>query len=77
MTTAEVNQAMSLHQGSAPEHMKTYFLKILELNQSGKEFPVNLDEVWPLAYKRKEEAVRVLKSSFMEDDDYQGKAIAF
>jgi hypothetical protein len=71
MTTAEVSQAMSLHQGSAPELMKTYFLKVLELNQSGKEFPVNLDEIWPLAYKRKEEAVRVLKSSFMEDDDYQ------
>ena len=47
---------------------------IVKLNQSSEEFPVNLDDIWPIAYNRKEEAVRALTyegSGFMQDFDYQ------
>ena len=27
--------------------IKNYFRKILELSESGEEFPINLEEVWP------------------------------
>lgn len=36
-----------------------------------EEFPVNLDDVWPLAYNRKDHAVRDLSEKFMEGVDYQ------
>lgn len=48
-----------------------YFYKILNLTKSGQRFPVNLDEVWPLAYPRKDHAVRTLTSDFVEGVDYQ------
>lgn len=67
-TTASGSQ---LVKDSTPEQMKAYFSKVLELTKSGKEFPVNLDDVWPLAYRRKEEAVRVLKKDFVKDVDFQ------
>jgi hypothetical protein len=41
------------------------------LKQSGKEFSVDLEMVWPLAYERKEEAVRSLARDFIQDIDYQ------
>jgi len=56
---------------SAPEQIKCYFLKVFEFKYSGEEYPVNLDDVWPLAYGRKEEAVRTLKRDFIESVDYQ------
>ena len=45
--------------------LKQYFTKVLELAESGKEFPISLDDVWPLVYNRKEEAVRALKQGSM------------
>ena len=63
--------SLQLTKESAPELMKNYFSKILELKQGGKEFPINLDDVWPLAYSQKEKAVRALKSDFIENEDYQ------
>jgi hypothetical protein len=53
-----------------PREVETYFTKVFELTQAGDEFPVNLDEVWPLVYGRKDKAVRVLKSDFVETEDY-------
>lgn len=55
------------------EELKIYFQKVLELTNSGEEFPVNLEEVWPLVYSRKEEAVRGLinSESFIQGIDYQ------
>lgn len=50
--------------------IKDYFTKVLELSKSGEKFPVNLDEVWPLAFKRKDHAVRELTSKFIMDIDY-------
>ena len=51
--------------------LKNYFQKISDLRGSGKEFPVNLDDVWGLAYQRKDHAIRTLKSDFIENVDYQ------
>lgn len=50
--------------------IKNYFRKILELSESGEEFPINLEEVWPLAFSRKDSAVRELVSKFIEGVDY-------
>lgn len=70
MKHSKKESSVILQKDSAPEQVKTYFAKILELRQSGKDFPVNLNDVWPLAYGRKQEAVRVLKSDFVKNEDY-------
>jgi hypothetical protein len=59
-----------LSKSSANTEIKEYFSKVLELKQSGKEFPVNLNEVWMLVYPRKDHAVRELKSAFIESEDF-------
>lgn len=58
---------------SGESEIKAYFNAVLKLAESWEEFPVNLDEVWPLVYGRKEEAVRALTSckQFIEGIDYQ------
>ena len=54
-----------------PNQLKTYFEAISNLQRSGIQFPSNLEEVWPLVYSRKEDAVRVLVKDFIENVDYQ------
>ena len=47
---------------------------IVAMNESNEEFPINLDDIWPIAYNRRQEAVRALtdeNSGFMQDLDYQ------
>jgi hypothetical protein len=61
----------SLTKSSSEIEIKTYFQRVLELKQSGKEFPVNLELVWPVVYGRKSDAVEVLKKDFIEGVDYQ------
>jgi len=61
----------SLQKTSTNDDIKKYFQKVFELKSIGKEFPVNFDMVWQLVYARKEEAVRSLKDTFIEDIDYQ------
>lgn len=58
---------------STNSEIKDYFNAVLKLAKASEEFPVNLDEVWPLVYGRKEEAVRALTSDiqFMQGVDYQ------
>lgn len=58
---------------STDQEIKAYFEAVLRLAKDSEEFPVNLDEVWPLVFGRKEEAVRALKNDrlFVEDIDYQ------
>lgn len=56
---------------SSNEQLKQYFDGILSLYRSGNQFPVNLDEVWPLVYSRKSDAVEVLQKDFIQDVDYQ------
>lgn len=62
-----------LSKNSSNEEIKKYFNAVLKLSQSDDQFPVNLDEVWPLVYGRKEEAVRSLTTSdqFIQGIDYQ------
>lgn len=59
-------------QSTEPE-IKLYFEGVLKLSESDEEFPVNLDDVWPLVFGRKQEAVRALKNDkyFFEGIDYQ------
>lgn len=53
--------------------IRLYFEKVLELVKSGEDFPVNLDDVWPLIYSDKGKAVRVLTgdNGFIKDIDYK------
>lgn len=60
-----------LTKNSTNTEIKAYFSKILQLLQLNDEFPVNLNEVWPLVYPRKDHAVRELKENFIENIDYQ------
>lgn len=58
---------------SSDQEIKAYFEAVLRLSKDSKEFPVNLDDVWPLVYSAKEKAVRALKSNdlFLQNVDYQ------
>ena len=60
-----------LTKNSNENEIKAYFNAVLRLTESREEFPVNLDEVWPLVYPRKDHAVRGLKENFIEGIDYQ------
>lgn len=64
---------LQLTKQSTAQDIKAYFEEVLKLSKDSKEFPVNLDEVWPLVFGRKEEAVRALKNDrlFVENIDYQ------
>ena len=52
--------------------IKSYFEGVHELLKSkGSEtFCVNLDEVWPLAFERKDSAVKALLRGYFEGVDY-------
>lgn len=64
---------LQLTKQSTDQEIKAYFEEVLRLSRDSEEFPVNLDEVWPLVYSAKEKAVRALKSNdlFMQNVDYQ------
>lgn len=53
--------------------IRNYFQYIFVLSKSGEEFPVNLEDVFYLAYSRKDHAIDALKNDevFMQDVDYQ------
>ncbi len=52
------------------EQIRLYFEQVLNLQNSGEAYPVKLDDVWPLVYSFKKDAVDVLKSEFYSDIDY-------
>ncbi|GAB3688543.1 hypothetical protein GCM10027592_03620 [Spirosoma flavus] len=56
---------------SNPSSIRQYFQKILELTQSGEQYPVAMSDVWPLAFERKDEFVRVLKKYGHQGVHYQ------
>lgn len=56
---------------SSLEQVKSYFIAVLNLSQSSKEFPVDFDEVWRLVYMAKNKAVEELKDKFLQDVDFQ------
>ena len=55
-----------LSKESSESEIKRYFNVVLELSKSDNEFPVNLDEVWPLVYERRDSAVKALIRDFIE-----------
>lgn len=56
---------------SSENDIRRYFEGVLQLSKSSEEFPVNLDEVWPLVYGTKGNAIVALKKSFVKDIDYK------
>lgn len=54
--------------------IKSYFQGILKLTRENKEFPVDLDDVWMLAYAEKGVAVKALKNNFIENIDFITKS---
>lgn len=64
---------LQLTKQSTDQEIKAYFEEVLRLTRDSEDFPVNLDNVWPLVFGRKEEAVRALKNDrlFVENIDYQ------
>lgn len=52
------------------EQVRSYFEQVLNLRNSGKPFPVDLDDVWPLVYSRKDNAVKVLTDKFIQDKEF-------
>lgn len=72
-TASNVNNSSVKANGGAvktPNQLKRYFEKIVELHNSGIEYPINLDEVWNLAYSRRDNAIRALGSDFIEKEDF-------
>lgn len=63
---------LQLTKQSTDQEIKAYFEEVLKLSKDSEEFPVNLDDVWPLVYSRKDKAVRALKEGelFIEGIDY-------
>ena len=60
---------------SGESDLRSYFEGVLQLSKSNEEYPVNLDEVWPLVYVRKDVAVGALKKTFVEGIDYIVKPV--
>ena len=60
-----------LSKESSNNELKCYFEAVLKLSQSDNQFPINLNDVWMLAYPRKDHAVRSLKENFIDDIDFQ------
>lgn len=61
---------LQLSKSSTEEQLKQYFMGIVELNKSSEEFPINLDDIWPIGYTRRDNAIRDLKNGFYEGEDY-------
>ena len=59
-----------LSKESTNDEVREYFKSIFNLSKSANKFPVNLDEVWPLVYNRRDYAVDALKKDFIEGLDY-------
>ena len=55
---------------STNSEIKSYFHAVLKLAKASEEFPVNLDEVWPLVYSQKGKAMEALRSNFIEGVDF-------
>lgn len=64
-------QQIVLTNQSSKEQLKSYFKVILRLSKSGDKFPVDLDDVWTLAYNRKDGAIKALRTeNFYEGSDF-------
>lgn len=70
LNLCDMNTNVILSKDSSPSDIERYFRGVLALDQQDKVFSVNLDDVWQLAYTRKDAAVRALKANFIENVDY-------
>lgn len=61
----------ALNKQSNTQEIRMYFERVLQLTKLDEEFPINLNEVWPLVYSEKGKAVRALKENFIEHIDFQ------
>lgn len=59
-----------LSKESSDNELKCYFEAVLKLSESDNQFPINLNDVWMLAYAEKCVAVRALKKNFIEGIDF-------
>lgn len=60
-----------LSRQTGAEELRQYFETVQTLQKSGKHQPIDLDDVWPLAYSKKDNAMRVLRrDAFIEGDDF-------
>ena len=48
-----MKNSIALNQNSSKEALTSYFKKVFQLQNSGEAYPVDLDDVWMLAYARK------------------------
>jgi hypothetical protein len=76
MSKVNYSQAATLNQqlskSATSEEVRNYFLTVFALKQNtSADFPINLDDVWPLAYSQKKDAMRILQREFMEGEEYQ------
>lgn len=71
LATSTHETGITLSKESSEDEIKHYFKAILELSKLDGRFPVNLDEVWPLVYSRKSDAVEALQRNFVENEDFQ------
>ena len=74
VTLYKVEQSnVPLTKETGKEQLARYFFEVFRLDESGEEFPVVFDMVWPLVYERRDIAVRALRSSnnFIKGVDYQ------
>ena len=55
---------------TSQDALRNYFAGVIALSRSNNPFPVDLDEVWPLIYSTKGQAVRELKNKRKEGFDY-------
>ena len=55
---------------STSDELRNYFNAVLTIAKNNEKYPINLDEVWMLVYARRDIAVRELKKSFIEGEDY-------
>ena len=72
-TAVKSTSRIILTKESSGNEIKNYFVAVLNLSQSNKEFPVNLDDVWPLVYNQKSDAVKALinNEQFIQAVDYK------
>lgn len=55
---------------TSQDALRNYFAGVIALSKSNDPFPVDLDEVWPLIYSTKGQAVRELKNKRKGGFDY-------
>ena len=55
---------------TSQDALRNYFAGVIALSRSNNPFPVDLDDVWPLLYTTKNQAVRELKNKRKDGFDY-------